>query len=129
MIELIEALRPRCGVVDVTTQGTDDPLRCDGRKLDGLGNAFAVAGNKYGWMVEIDPRHPQRPPLLFRERGADHGSERSGPFTAAGIDHRVFRPAGTAELHLFGNNSCWVPLGSSWPSGVPGRTQVMRDPA
>ncbi|WP_094554202.1 PhoX family phosphatase [Synechococcus sp. 1G10] len=37
------------------------PLRCDGRKFDGLGNAFGLAGNKYGWMVEIDPRQPQRP--------------------------------------------------------------------
>ncbi|MCT0218607.1 DUF839 domain-containing protein [Synechococcus sp. CS-1329] len=39
------------------------PLRCDGRRLDGLGNAFALAGNKYGWMVEIDPRQPQRPAI------------------------------------------------------------------
>ncbi len=23
----------------------------------------------------------------------------------------------------------WVPLASNWPSGVPGSTQVMRDPA
>lgn len=37
------------------------PFRWDGSRLDGLGNAFALAGNKYGWMVEFDPRQPQRP--------------------------------------------------------------------
>ncbi|NJL82620.1 MAG: DUF839 domain-containing protein [Chloroflexaceae bacterium] len=26
--------------------------------LDGLGNAFGLAGNKYGWMVEVDPSDP-----------------------------------------------------------------------
>ncbi len=27
--------------------------------LDGRGNVFGLAGNKYGWMVEIDPADPQ----------------------------------------------------------------------
>ena len=36
------------------------PFRFDGERLEGLGNPFALAGNKYGWMVEIDPRRPER---------------------------------------------------------------------
>jgi secreted PhoX family phosphatase len=28
-------------------------------QVDGRGNPFGLAGNKYGWMVEIDPRNPQ----------------------------------------------------------------------
>lgn len=28
-------------------------------ELTGLGNVFGLAGNKYGWMVEIDPANPQ----------------------------------------------------------------------
>ena len=37
------------------------PFRFDGERLEGLGNPFGLAGNKYGWMVEIDPRRPERP--------------------------------------------------------------------
>jgi len=37
------------------------PFRFDGERLEGLGNPFALVGNKYGWMVEIDPRRPERP--------------------------------------------------------------------
>ena len=37
------------------------PFRFDGRRLEGLGNPFGLQGNKYGWMVEIDPRQPQQP--------------------------------------------------------------------
>jgi len=35
-------------------------FRFDGERLEGLGNPFGLAGNKYGWMVEIDPRRPDR---------------------------------------------------------------------
>jgi len=34
------------------------PFHWDGTRLDGLGNPFGLAGNKYGWMVEFDPREP-----------------------------------------------------------------------
>jgi hypothetical protein len=34
------------------------PFRFDGNRLEGLGNPFGLAGNKYGWMVEVDPRRP-----------------------------------------------------------------------
>ena len=37
------------------------PFRWDGARLDGLGNPFGLAGNKYGWMVEVDPREPTTP--------------------------------------------------------------------
>lgn len=37
------------------------PFAYDGQRLDGLGNPFGLAGNKYGWMVELDPRRPDRP--------------------------------------------------------------------
>jgi hypothetical protein len=36
------------------------PFRFDGDRLEGLGNPFGLAGNKYGWMVEVDPRQPER---------------------------------------------------------------------
>ncbi|WP_228041585.1 PhoX family protein [Planktothrix mougeotii] len=28
-------------------------------KMEGLGNVFGLAGNKYGWIVEVDPTNPQ----------------------------------------------------------------------
>jgi len=37
------------------------PFRCDGERLSGLGNPFGLAGNKYGWMVEVDPSQPGSP--------------------------------------------------------------------
>ncbi|MEB3320610.1 MAG: alkaline phosphatase PhoX [Cyanobium sp.] len=37
------------------------PFRFDGERLEGLGNPFGLAGNKYGWMVEVDPRRPELP--------------------------------------------------------------------
>ena len=39
------------------------PFRFDGRRLAGLGNPFQLAGNKYGWMVEINPQRPELPPV------------------------------------------------------------------
>ncbi|MFM1798786.1 MAG: hypothetical protein RLZZ117_1064 [Cyanobacteriota bacterium] len=37
------------------------PFRCDAQRLGGLGNPFRLAGNKYGWMVEVDPSRPEQP--------------------------------------------------------------------
>ncbi len=37
------------------------PLVCRPGELDGLGNVYGLAGNKYGWMVEIDPADPADP--------------------------------------------------------------------
>ncbi len=39
------------------------PFTYDGERLAGLGNPFALAGNKYGWMVELDPRRPEQVPI------------------------------------------------------------------
>ena len=39
------------------------PFRWDGERLGGLGNPFGLAGNKYGWMVEVDPRRPDATPV------------------------------------------------------------------
>jgi uncharacterized protein len=35
------------------------PFNITTEELTGLGNVFGLAGNKYGWMVEIDPANPQ----------------------------------------------------------------------
>jgi secreted PhoX family phosphatase len=45
------------------------PFRFDGERLEGLGNPFGLVGNKYGWMVEIDPRRPERPPVKHTALG------------------------------------------------------------
>ncbi|MGB5239535.1 MAG: alkaline phosphatase PhoX, partial [Prochlorococcaceae cyanobacterium] len=37
------------------------PLVCRPGDLEGLGNVYGLAGNKYGWMVEIDPADPADP--------------------------------------------------------------------
>ena len=37
------------------------PFQCTEQALNGLGNPFGLAGNKYGWMVELDPANPQDP--------------------------------------------------------------------
>ncbi|MEM6612190.1 MAG: alkaline phosphatase PhoX [Cyanobacteria bacterium P01_C01_bin.72] len=34
------------------------PFLISARKVDGRGNVFGLAGNKYGWMVEVDPANP-----------------------------------------------------------------------
>lgn len=44
-------------------------FRCDGSRLEGLGNPFALSGNKYGWMVEVDPRQPGRPAVKHSALG------------------------------------------------------------
>lgn len=35
------------------------PFIMDDEDLDGRGNVFGLAGNKYGWMVELDPANPK----------------------------------------------------------------------
>ncbi|MBE9130168.1 MULTISPECIES: PhoX family protein [unclassified Coleofasciculus] len=34
------------------------PFQIDDKTVDGRANVFGLAGNKYGWMVEIDPANP-----------------------------------------------------------------------
>jgi len=45
------------------------PFHFDGQRLEGLGNPFGLAGNKYGWMVEIDPRQLDKPPIKHTALG------------------------------------------------------------
>ncbi len=35
------------------------PFALDDKELSGQGNVFGLAGNKYGWIVEVDPANPQ----------------------------------------------------------------------
>lgn len=42
---------------------TQQTFRFDGNRLEGLGAVFGLAGNKYGWMVEIDPTQPGQAPI------------------------------------------------------------------
>jgi len=37
------------------------PFQFGEQRVKGLGNPFALAGNKYGWMVELDPQRPEQP--------------------------------------------------------------------
>lgn len=45
------------------------PFRFDGDRLEGLGNPFGLAGNKYGWLVELDPRRPDQPAVKHTALG------------------------------------------------------------
>lgn len=38
---------------------SSSPFFISSEELGGMGNVFGLAGNKYGWMVEIDPANPQ----------------------------------------------------------------------
>ena len=40
---------------------SERPFVCRQTRLGGLGNVYGLAGNKYGWMVEIDPAAPETP--------------------------------------------------------------------
>ncbi len=44
-----------------------DPAECpfqfSRQRIGGLGNPFGLAGNKYGWMVEVDPQNPSQPAI------------------------------------------------------------------
>ena len=37
------------------------PFHCSERRIHGLGNPLGLAGNKYGWMVEVNPADPSDP--------------------------------------------------------------------
>ena len=40
---------------------SERPFVCRDGKLGGLGNVYGLAGNKYGWMVEVNPSAPDQP--------------------------------------------------------------------
>ena len=40
---------------------SERPFLCEKGKLGGLGNVYGLAGNKYGWMVEVNPQAPDLP--------------------------------------------------------------------
>ncbi|MGF1459896.1 MAG: PhoX family phosphatase [Leptolyngbyaceae cyanobacterium] len=50
---------PEAVFADGTSMPTSEkPFVVTANDMDGLGGAFNYAGNKYGWMVEIDPANP-----------------------------------------------------------------------
>ena len=40
---------------------SERPFVCRTKRIAGLGNVYGLAGNKYGWMVELDPQDPDQP--------------------------------------------------------------------
>ena len=40
---------------------SERPFQFSRKRMGGLGHPFGLAGNKYGWMVELDPRRPEQP--------------------------------------------------------------------
>ena len=40
---------------------SERPFVCRNKRIAGLGNVYGLAGNKYGWMVEVDPEAPDQP--------------------------------------------------------------------
>ena len=87
---------------------TDCPFRFDGKRLEGLGNPFGMAGNKYGWMVEIDPLKPKQAPVKhtwlgrFRHEAVAVRARRDEPLVVySGCDRyggHLYRFVGTAPI-------------------------------
>ena len=87
----------------------DCPFRFDGKRLEGLGNPFGMAGNKYGWMVEIDPLKPKQPPVKhtwlgrFRHEAVAVRARRDEPLVVySGCDRyggHLYRFVGEASIH------------------------------
>lgn len=40
---------------------SERPFVCRQKRISALGNVYGLAGNKYGWMVELDPDAPDQP--------------------------------------------------------------------
>ncbi|MFO8237845.1 MAG: DUF839 domain-containing protein, partial [Prochlorococcaceae cyanobacterium] len=72
------------------------PFRFDGSRLDGLGNPFGLAGNKYGWMVELDPRRPEQPAVKHSWLGR---FRHEAVAVQAGVLHRWLVGAARIQLH------------------------------
>ena len=51
------------------THPNECPFVCTPTKLAGLGNVYGLAGNKYGWIVEINPTAPGSPVLKHTALG------------------------------------------------------------
>ncbi len=71
------------------------PLVCREGDLEGLGNVYGLAGNKYGWMVEIDPADPTDPGVKhswlgrFRHEAVAVRAEKGQPLLVySGCDRR-----------------------------------------
>lgn len=58
--ENFQAQVPEAVYTDGTSSNPSQlPFYIDEGELSGQGNVFGLAGNKYGWIVEIDPANPQ----------------------------------------------------------------------
>ncbi len=116
------------------------PFAYDGQRLDGLGHPFGLAGNKYGWMVELDPRQPTRPAVKhswlgrFRHEAVAVKAERGQPLIVySGCDRhgghlyrfvsagRIDDPRDPANSRLFAAGRLEVARFNSAPGDRRGR--------
>jgi secreted PhoX family phosphatase len=109
------------------------PFRCDEERLSGLRNPFGLAGNKYGWMVEVDPSRPEQPAVKHTWLGRFR-HEAVAVRAIAGEPLRVYSACDRHGGHLYRFVSDGVVADPSDPSNSKlleaGRLEVARlDPA
>ncbi|MBM5816869.1 MAG: DUF839 domain-containing protein [Cyanobacteria bacterium K_Offshore_surface_m2_239] len=105
------------------------PFRCDKERLSGLGNPFALAGNKYGWMVEVHPSRPERPAVKHTWLGRFR-HEAVAVHAVAGEPLRIYSACDRHGGHLYRFVSDGVVTDPSNPSNAKlleaGRLEVAR---
>lgn len=108
------------------------PLVCREGDLEGLGNVYGLAGNKYGWMVEIDPADPGDPGTKhtslgrFRHEAVAVRAEAGAPLVVySGCDRRgghLYRFVSSAVVRDPSTSAtlpCSARGGWRWPASAP----------